>query len=394
MLELPVKSLLLPCRSDNVKNMDNQQGGIMIEYKKEDLLCLYEKFGSVRRIAKELNIPKSTLNYYFNKYDIKIDRRTKITKSRLKKLLKEFGHIDRIAQKLGVSNATVYNLIKKYNIDLDEFRQRFPYTKEELIKFHQEYGSITKVASELSRSYSTVRYWYNSLNIIVNSSGMTVFQELRQTPMSSLHKSVLIGSMLGDGGIWLAPHSKNARLYIRHCEKQLGYLRWVHKLLQPFSRPIKLTEKAGEKQIGDRLVKNSNFYSFYTIAHPDVTNVYKNYYRDGYKHINDDSIINEIDLLAMSIWFADDGSIQRNRKGQPYLCSIATNSFSYREQLILIKALRKFFYGTIKIVPQGGTYKGIKREDYTLSMSNKTEVTNFLNTIKKVLPKCIHYKLS
>lgn len=393
MLEPPVRSLLLPCRSNNVKNMENQQGGIMIEYTKEDLLYLYEKFGSVRRVAKELSIPKSTLNYYFNQYGIKVDRRADVTKARLKKLLKEFQSVSRIAEELGLSTATVYNLIKRYDIDLNKFRSRFPYTKDELIKLHEECGSITKVAAKLSVSYSTVRYWYNSLDIITNPSGMTIFQELRQTPMNSLHKSVLIGSMLGDGGMWLAPHSKNARLYIRHCERQLGYLRWVHKLLQPFSRPIKLTEKAGEKQIGDRTVKNSNFYSFYTIAHPDVTAVYKNYYKDGYKYV-DNNIINDVDLLAMSIWFGDDGCIQRNKKGYPSACSLSTNSFSYKEQLILVEALRKFFGGTIKIKPQGGLYKGVKRKDYIISMSHKEEVNNFLNIIKSILPECIHYKLS
>jgi hypothetical protein len=350
MLEHPVKLLLLPNRSNNVKVMDNQQGGIMID---------------------------------LNKHDIKKDD--------LERLFKELGSVHKISERLSVSSSTIYYYFNKYNINID--RRRFPYTKEELIELHKKYGSITKVASAISRSYTTVRHWYNSLDIIFNPSGMTVFKEIRETPMSQTHKSIVVGSMLGDGGIWLAPHSRNARLYVCHCEKQLGYLNWIHGLLMPFSRPITQTEKAGPKIFGDTLINGTNFFRFYTIAHPDITEVYKTYYRNNFKYV-DTSIINNIDLLSMSIWFADDGSIQRNNIGEPQSCSISTNSFSYKEQLILVEALRRFFDGKIRIKEQGGHYKGIKREDFVISMSGKEEINKFLDMIKLILPECIHYKLS
>jgi len=393
MLENLDKLSLLPYRSDNVKDIDNQQGGIMIEYSKEDLLKLYDEFGSVKKIAKEINVPKSTLNRCFEKYHIILNKRVKIKKDDLLRVLKELGSVYKVADRLGVQPQTVYNYIDKYGINMSKFKDRFPYSKEQLIELYNECGSITKVASKLSRNYATVRYWYKSLDIVFNQSGMTVFKELRNTPMTKTHESVLIGSVLGDGSMWLAPHSNNARLYVRHCEKQLGYLRWVHGLLAPFSRPIKLTEKAGDKKIGDCVVKNSNFYSFYTIAHPDITSIYKRYYKDNYKYV-DDSIVDKIDLLAMSIWFGDEGSILRDKNGNPVSCSISTNSFLYKEQLILVDALRKFFDGTISLKKQGGKYKGIQRDDYVIYMRNKKEVNKFLDMIKLVLPECIHYKLS
>lgn len=361
------------------------------KYNKEELEKLYSEYGSVGRTAKELNIPKSTLWYYFNKYNIVVNKRVEIKKSTLKRLYNEFGSVYKVAERFGVSTATIYNYVDKYGIDLS--RKRFPYTKEELVKVHEEHGSITKVAAVLSRSYSTVRYWYNEFNIIVNKSGMTIFHELRNTPMHQTQKSVLIGSMLGDGGLWLAPHCKNARLYVCHCEKQLGYLKWIHELLQPFVRPIVQTEKAGKKIIGDHLVNGSDFYRFYTIAHPDVTEVFKLYYRQGLKGV-DGSIVDKVDLLAMSIWFGDDGSIRRDRYKNPVGCSIATNSFTYKEHLILVDVVRKFFKGTISIKKQGGYYKEKRRTDYVLHMSGKKHVNDFLDMIKLILPECIHYKLS
>lgn len=361
------------------------------EFKKEELEMLYDKYGSVRKVAKFLNVPRTSMCCTFNKLNIDSSKKIKIKKDILKRMFNELGSVHKVAERLGEAPSSIYYYMDKYGIDTK--KKRFPYTKKELIKLHEECGSITKVAAKLSRNYSTVRYWYNAFDIVVNKSGMTVYHELRNTPMSDIHKSVLIGSMLGDGGIWLAPHCINARLYVCHCEKQMPYLKWINDLLQPFSRPIVQTEKAGKKMFGDKEINGSNFYRFYTIAHPDITKLFRKYYRKTLKGV-DRTLIDEVDLLAMSIWFADDGWIERNKKREPISCGIATNSFTYKEHLVIVDIVRKFFNGKIQIVKQGGYYKGVKREDFRLRMSGKEHVNDFLDMIKLVLPECIHYKLS
>lgn len=363
----------------------------MIKYEKEELEELYEKYGSVRKVAKVLNVPKTTMMGVFDRFGIDASKRVKVKKSTLKTMFKELGSVYKVAERLGEPPSSIYYYIDKYNIDIS--KKRFPYTKKELVKLHEECGSITRVAAKLSRNYSTVRYWYKEHDIIINKSGMTVFHEIRNTPMSDVHKSALVGSMLGDGGMWLAPHSKNARLYVCHCEKQLGYLKWLHDLFQPFSRPITQTEKAGKKKFGDTYINGSNFYRFYTIAHPDITELYHKYYRGRYKGV-DESLIDKVDLLAMATWFGDDGSIHRDRKKEPCAAEIATCSFTYEEHLILKKIVSKFFDGKIIIKKHGGYYKGKKREDFVLRMHGKEQTKEFLNMIKSVLPECIHYKLS
>lgn len=363
----------------------------MLKFNKDELEILYAKYGSIRKISEGLNIPKSTLEYCFHKHNINISKRLKVTKSDLERLYKELGSAYKVAERLGEQPSSVYYYLNKYNIDIN--RNRFPYTKEELVVLYSKYGSIVKIAAALSKPYSTVRYWYSELSIPIKKSGMTIFHEVRNTPMEATQKDVLIGSMLGDGGFWLAPHCKNARLYISHCEKQLGYLKWIHGLLQPFSRPITQIEKAGKKTIGDSVVNCSNFYRFYTIAHPDITEVFHKYYKNGLKSV-DSTIIDRVNLLAMCIWFGDDGSIRRDRRGHPISCSIASNSFTYKEQLILIEIVRNFFKGTIRIAEQGGYYMGNKRTDYYLDMGGKNHVEEFLDIVKFVLPECIHYKLT
>lgn len=313
------------------------------------------------------------------------------SKEELEKLYAEYGSIKDIAKFLKVKYNTLHYHFKEYKIG--NYTNRGPaMSKEELVKLHEERGSITKVAAFLSKSYSTIRAWYSYYDIVVNKSNMTIFHEVRNTPMTTVQKSVVIGSLLGDGHLRLAPHSKNALLEITHCEKQRDYLKWVHDLLRPFSRPIKLKAEAHTHYIGDTKINSTTSYRFWTIAHPDITNIFKKYYRDGIKGV-EESIIDKVDLLAMAIWMCDDGTIRR-RKGQPDSCSIATHSFTYKEHLVLVKVVRKFFNGTIKIYKIDKVYKGETRSYYTLYMLGKKHVNDFLDMIKLVLPECIHYKLS
>jgi hypothetical protein len=314
-------------------------------FNKNELIKLYNKFNSIKDIAIYLNIKYNTLHYYFKKYRI--------------------GNYSCRGTAL---------------------------TKEELIELYTKFGSITKVAAELSYSYATIRSWYEYYNISVAKSNMNIYHELRSTPMSKQQLSVLIGSMLGDGCLRKSSKCKNALLEISHCEKQLPYLRWKHGLLRPFSRPIKIHETEGKKIICGREVNNSNFYRFYTIVHPDITELFIAYYRKGLKGVNT-SLINKTDLIAMGVWFSDDGTIQRDKKGVPKMCNICTNSFTYKEHLVLVEIVKKFFNGTIKIVKRNVEYNG-NREYFMIQMTKKKHVCDFLDLIKLVLPECIYYKLS
>lgn len=315
-------------------------------FTREELLELYERFSSIKDISEYLNIRYNTLHYYFKKYKI--------------------GNY------------------KCRGTDL---------SKEELIDLHNKLGSITKVAASLTYSYATVRSWYEYYGIITNKSNMNIYHEIKEIPMNQQQISVVLGSLLGDGYVRKASKCKNALLEISHCEKQLPYLKWKHDILRPFSRPIKQTEKEGKKFICGREVNISNFYRFNTIVHPDITNIFNKYYRKGLKGV-DSAIIDDIDLIAMSIWFSDDGTIKRDRNGAPIMCNICTNSFTYDEHVILVRAVQKFFKGTTKIVSKHVEYNGENREYFMIQMTGKKHVCDFLNTMKLILPECIHYKLS
>lgn len=253
--------------------------------------------------------------------------------------------------------------------------------KEELISLLDEYGSVGKVASKLSIPYSTIYAWYKKDNIKLPESCMTVYDELRTTKISNNQKSVILGSILGDGSLIKQRKSKNARLQIGHCTRQLDYLKWKKSLLAPFVNKITPAEKPGKKIINGKESWSTGYYLINTISHPDVTVYFNKYYKKGNKRVIPE-VIDELDLLGLSVWLADDGSFSHSGRNA-LRGSIATCSFSIEEIEILIEALKKFFRGSINIDTTNNTIRlGITKYIHEL-----------LDMIEVILPKNIHYKL-
>lgn len=258
-------------------------------------------------------------------------------------------------------------------------------SKEKLVEMLDSLKSVGKVASKLSIPYSTVYCWFKDYGIELQPSCMTIYNELRNSPISEIHKSVIIGSILGDGSLIKQRHSKNARLQIGHCSKQLGYLKWKKSILSPFVQKITEAEKPGFKVINGKDSFSTGYYFINTIAHPDINDYYRRYYYKGKKIVNDD-IINELDWLSVAIWMGDDGSFTFRKDNIFSLrASVATCSFSIKELEILVEALSKFYKGGL----------GIDKHNNTLRLLGGSKyINNFLNEISSVLPECIHYKLA
>ena len=254
--------------------------------------------------------------------------------------------------------------------------------REKLEYLLNRYESVGKVAGVLSIPYSTVYSWYKKYDIKLLPSCMTIYEELRSVSFSDVHKSVLLGSILGDGSLLKNRRSKNARLQIGHCTKQLGYLKWKKDLLNPFVNKITLAEKPGPKIIMGKQSRTSGYYLMNTIAHPDVTKYYDDYYRNGKKRVRKD-VIHELDLLGLSIWLADDGSFSLHGKNKTCLRgSIATCSFNKDEIYILMETLGRFFDGSMAF----DSYNN------TIRLGKTIPINNLINKITNILPKNIHYK--
>jgi hypothetical protein len=136
-------------------------------------------------------------------------------------------------------------------------------------------------------------------------------------------KSVVIGSLLGDGYLRMFSGRKDAILEINHSIREKDYVDWKAKILGDLVKTLPKARKCN----GGRIA-----YRFSTRSHPELTKLYRQFYTSGRKEVPEI----EIDRIALSIWFMDDGS--KERTGY-YLNS---QRFSAESQSKLLARLRAY----------------------------------------------------
>ena len=140
--------------------------------------------------------------------------------------------------------------------------------------------------------------------------------------LTQLQKSILIGSIFGDGYLRIIKGRKNAFLEINHSFKQKEYVDWKYKMLSGVA--------AGKPKIrnnsGSRIA-----YRFYTKQNSELTKLFHLFYKNGKKVVPN---IN-INPIILAVWFMDDGSKCRN--SDVYL---NTQQFDFKNQLKIISLLK------------------------------------------------------
>ena len=143
--------------------------------------------------------------------------------------------------------------------------------------------------------------------------------------LTQFQKSLIIGTILGDGYLRMIPGRKNAFLELNHSFSQKQYVDWKFEKLQN----ICVSKPKTRKGNGNRIA-----YRFYTKQHPELTKIFRTFYKKGKKIVPDDL---ELDAVALSVWFMDDGS--RCGNSSFYL---NTQQFSKDNQIKLLNCLEKF----------------------------------------------------
>ncbi len=142
--------------------------------------------------------------------------------------------------------------------------------------------------------------------------------------LTQYQKSLIIGTMLGDGYLRIVPGRKDAFLEINHSFSQKQYTDWKFEKLQN----ICISKPKTRKGNGNRIA-----YRFYTKQYPELTEFYNKFYKNGYKIVPDNL---KLDAIAFSVWFMDDGS--RCGNSNFYL---NTQQFSAEDQNKLLDCLTK-----------------------------------------------------
>ncbi len=136
-------------------------------------------------------------------------------------------------------------------------------------------------------------------------------------------KSLIVGTILGDGYLRIIPGRKNAFLEINHSISQKEYVDWKFEKLKNICNSGPTARKGN----GNRIA-----YRFFTKQYPELTEIYNNFYKDGYKIVPDNL---KLDVIALSVWFMDDGS--KCGKSNFYL---NTQQFSTDNQIKLLNCLK------------------------------------------------------
>ncbi len=263
------------------------------------------------------------------------------------------------------------------------------YNKELLYDMYinKEY-SMSKIASMYGISTMTVRAWLNKNEIKTKLSTQNIYKELKTTEFSSTQKSLLVGSILGDGSITIGNDCINARFVERHCEEQKNYLLWKMNILKPFTKSKVVKSDGKEHIISDVKCLTSNSYMFSTISHNYLTELRSLFYKDNIKIIPQ-NLNDFVNGLVMAVWICDDGSLSYIKKSGTYRMDLHTESFTYKENLFLCRDILSPYF-TEAFIINSRQYKS--GEAFYLCISGKDKVLKIVNSIKQFIPECMIYK--
>ena len=186
-------------------------------------------------------------------------------------------------------------------------------------------------------------------------------------------RSIIVGTLLGDGHLETQNDGRTWRLKIEHTMKQRQYVQWLYEYFSDWSN-----SEPKEKQ---KVVKGKTYTNiwFQTRSHGEFRFYGQQFYDgNGKKHVP--KIISKIlTPLALAVWFMDDGS---SKSRQHKALILNTQCFSKRELKLLSEVLLKKFDIEANLRQQ--------KEGYQLIISRPAK---FIELIKPYLLPMFYYKL-
>lgn len=140
--------------------------------------------------------------------------------------------------------------------------------------------------------------------------------------LTQFQKSIILGSILGDGYIRIFPGRKDALIEINHSAKQKDYVDWKYSMLKDVAGSPPKMRRGNGKRIA---------YRFYTKQLPEISSFLHIFYKDGKKIIPEEL---RLDDVSLAVWYMDDGS-----KCGTYNYYLNTQQFRLEDQKKLLEAL-------------------------------------------------------
>lgn len=213
-------------------------------------------------------------------------------------------------------------------------------------------------------------------------------KRLANVSLSCSEKSVILGSLLGDGSLKIYPGYKNARFSFRHSEKQSTYFFHKVDLLSSISSKGSVQK---QKPDGWSSLNKLRYQSRALAALSEVHNVTHKANKLQVKR----KWLNHLTAHSLAIWWFDDGSIVGGgRRGV-----FCTDGFSEAECLILAKYLLVVWKIRVRVgkVSKRSYMRCISRSEMhrttTLFPDQKTSESGFSSSGRETQQDQYYYRL-
>lgn len=190
--------------------------------------------------------------------------------------------------------------------------------------------------------------------------------------LSKLQKSLIIGSLLGDGYMRIIEGRADAFLEINHSAKAKEYVDWKYNILKNICASAPKERVSGVGRTA---------YRFFTKQSPELTAIYKVFYKNKKKIIPKTL---QIDPAILAIWYMDDGSKTINKDNSSNVnIYLNTQQFSMNDQKFLLHLLREF----------GINARLNKDKQYHRIRILKESIDKFMKIIDTEIEKSMRYKM-
>jgi LAGLIDADG DNA endonuclease family len=199
-----------------------------------------------------------------------------------------------------------------------------------------------------------------------------------QISLSDHCKSIICGTLLGDGCLQITKGYKNARLSIRHSQVQREYFDWKVANLQEISsaKSVQISKSSG-------FGKNPKFL-FQSSSLPDLTSLYNLTYKKKRLCIRR-RWLNKLTPLSLAIWWCDDGSIIGNPPRRGVLC---TDGFDEKSVRLLARYFEKVWkiHAHVGAIRRNRIYGNSTKTEYYRLWFSTEELKKFLRIIMPHIP--------
>ena len=129
----------------------------------------------------------------------------------------------------------------------------------------------------------------------------TDIRNRKRISLTEHQKTIVVGAVLGDAGLYGNWSNTNYRLQVRQCLKQSAYVEWTYQALAP----LVLTPP--------QYYERTRSMWFRTISHPELTQLHMVFYRDGKKIIPENISEYIQNPMTIAVWFMDDGNVIKHK---------------------------------------------------------------------------------